>query len=116
MQGKFAATLALIAGIASGHWSDLAPEEHHYPERRHYEPERLPIGREGKHLAYLLGMDANGISDPQASNALDEMAMAMLERNVEYADRSEDIPTFHVVHSDHPEEEHHFQHLKQKRN
>lgn len=46
-------------------------------------------------------MDENRIY-PEASNSLDEMATAMLERNIEYTEdhlHDEDIPTFHVMHS-----------------
>ena len=43
----------------------------------------MPAATEAKYLAVLLGMDENRIY-PEASNSLDEMAAAMLEKNVDY--------------------------------
>ena len=55
-------------------------------------------------MAYLLGMDSNGLS-PDQSNSLDEMAAAMIDKNAEYAEdlidhHSDELPTFHVVHEE----------------
>ena len=49
-----------------------------------------------------MGLEADKL-DPDSANTLDEMAAAMLDENVHYAEEhlahGQDIPTFHVVHS-----------------
>lgn len=58
-----------------------------------------PLSGEARQLANSLGLPENGLSH-DASNALDEMATAMLDQNFNYIDEEhDDIPVFHVVHS-----------------
>jgi hypothetical protein len=93
---KFA-TLALIGACANANWSDLGSLASHLIHEE--ENLMMPAATEAKYLAVLLGMDENRIY-PEASNSLDEMAAAMLERNVDYTtEHSKEIPTFHVAHS-----------------
>jgi|Transcript_35007 hypothetical protein len=84
---KFA-TLALLGGVcANARWADFGHEERRYarPVESHYAHYSMPPSREGAHLAYLLGMESNGLS-PDQSNSLDEMAAAMASKNAEYAE------------------------------
>ena len=110
---KFATLALLGAACAEAHYYDhlVYGDQHPYhvphlgrseTERHHYVHHDMPPSREGAHLAFLLGMDSNGIS-PEQSNSLDELAAAMIDKNVEYAEdlldrQSEELPTFHVVH------------------
>ena len=77
---KFA-TLALIGAYANANWSDLGSLAQHLIGED--DNLMLPVTTEAKYLAVLLGMDEKHIY-PEASNSLDEMAAAMLEKNVDY--------------------------------
>lgn len=85
--------MALLGAFANAQWSNFAqhnPETHHDSESKHW----------------LLAMHEESYNPDVKSNSLDEMASAMLHENNRYADeRSDDIPTFHVVHSASDQEE-----------
>ena len=116
---KFAALVILGATCAQAHWADMldtsdsdhAPYnvDHHYSVYDSYREHSLPLSEEGRHLANLVGLQENGLH-PEVSNSLDEVAAAMLSDNIDYAEShlhdemDQEIPTFHVVHSESDEE------------
>ena len=55
----------------------------HHPDPAYY-PNNGPSTVEGKHLAFLMGMDENRIPS-EYSNSLDEMASAMVDSNADFA-------------------------------
>ena len=58
------------------------------------------LDEKAEYLANRLGIDGNRMT-PEASNALSDMAYALMDDNFHYtAGENEKIPTFHVVHSD----------------
>ena len=53
-----------------------------------------------KYLANLMGIDDQNL-DHDSSNALSDMAYALMDENFHYtAGENEKIPTYHVVHSE----------------
>ena len=103
---RFFATLTLLGAChsskANAQWADLGigGQPFNGEQDQYYHNSSSPSTLEGKHLAFLMGMEDNRIP-MEASNSLDEMATAMLGKNAEYVDSySHEIPTFHVLHSE----------------
>ena len=92
---KVFATMALFGALACG------KSDHMYKILSYGKvDEHSLVNDNSKYLVSLMGLDESAIG-PDATNALSDMAYALMDENFHYtAADNEKIPTYHVIHSD----------------